>query len=144
MSVSTKAKDMVEDGKKAATREARAKAEDVRDDVTERGEAVSKAAHAAAEELDGAGPVQDFLHQAGDAVDGAARRLQERSIPDLVDDVAGFARRNPLLFLGGAALAGFAAARFLSARSPEVEEYASDEDVWSGHLGDVAEAGEAQ
>jgi len=134
MTVSNKAKDMMEDGKEAVTKEAEARAEAVRDEMAEQGEKLSNAANKAADEFEGGmDSVESLLAQAGEAVEGATNRLRERSIPDMVDDVSAFARRNPLLFLGGAALAGFAAARFLSASSPS-QSVASSDDVWSGHL----------
>lgn len=141
MSAKTKAKDMVEDGKKAVTEEAEARAAEMRDDVAEHADTVSGAAKKAAGEFEDYDSVNSILTQAGEAVEDATNRLRERSIPDLVDDVSAFARRNPLLFLGGAALAGFAAARFLSASSPsdsEPELTAEDDDVWAGHIGHTA------
>lgn len=48
-----------------------------------------------------------------DASDG----LQGRSLESLYHDVEGFARRNPGVFIAGAALAGFAAVRFARASS---------------------------
>ena len=74
------------------------------------------------------------LAQLGAQINVIAARLQDTSVDEMVDDVALFARRNPLLFLGGAALAGFAAARFLKSsdgmKTSEEDEY----DPWSGHL----------
>ncbi len=46
-----------------------------------------------------------------------------------------FARENPALFLGGAALLGFAAARFLKASDPEGRgALLGDTDPWTGHV----------
>ena len=137
MNAKTKVKDMVNDGKEAVTKEAEARMDEVRDDVADHGDTVSSAAKKAAGEFEEYDAVNSILTQAGEAVEDATNRLRERSIPDLVDDVSAFARRNPLLFLGGAALAGFAAARFLSASAPSDDEpdlIAADEDVWSGYL----------
>ncbi|MFN3208701.1 MAG: hypothetical protein ACE369_06815 [Roseovarius sp.] len=137
MSVKTKAKDMLDDGKKAVGKEAEARAEELRDDVAQHGDTISSATKKAAGDFGEYESVSSLLSQAGEAVEDATNRLRERSIPDLVDDVTVFARRNPLLFLGGAALVGFAAARFLSASTPTDEGpelIAADEDVWSGYL----------
>ncbi|QFT93893.1 hypothetical protein FIU86_13665 [Roseovarius sp. THAF9] len=138
MNAKTKAKEMVEDGKEAVTKEAEARAAEMRDDVAEHGDTISSATKKAAGEFEDYDAVNSFLTQAGEAVEDATNRLRERSLPDMVEDVSAFARRNPLLFLGGAALAGFAAARFLSASAPSddgPELIASDdEDVWAGYL----------
>ncbi len=45
----------------------------------------------------------------------AADMIRGKDLGELVDDVTEFARRNPALFLGGAALLGFAAARMMKA-----------------------------
>ncbi len=45
----------------------------------------------------------------------AAEMIRGKDLGDLVGDVTLFARRNPALFLGGAALLGFAAARMMKA-----------------------------
>ncbi|WP_156927526.1 hypothetical protein [Leisingera methylohalidivorans] len=48
-------------------------------------------------------------------LEDAAHRVRALDVEQSLRDVSAFARRNPLLFLGGAALAGFAATRFLKA-----------------------------
>jgi hypothetical protein len=40
-------------------------------------------------------------------------------VRELASQATDMARRNPMLFIGGAAIAGFAAARFLKARDPQ-------------------------
>ncbi len=146
MSATSKAKEMIEDGKEAVSREAEARATEFRDDVADHGDTVSSAAKRAADEFKDYDSVNSILSQAGEAVEDATNRLRERSIPDLMDDVSAFARRNPLLFLGGAALAGFAAARFLSASAPADDDGPElltheDDDLWSGHVDSAARGG---
>lgn len=51
-------------------------------------------------------------------LEDAARRVRSLEFEQAVQDVSAFARRNPLLFLSAAAMAGFAATRFLKAREP--------------------------
>jgi hypothetical protein len=48
-------------------------------------------------------------------LDQAARTMREADLRGVGDDLTAFARRQPLLFFGGAALLGFAAARLLKA-----------------------------
>jgi hypothetical protein len=55
-----------------------------------------------------AGYLADGLSQAADAI-------REQDLNGLMDDVTQFARRNPGMFLGGAALLGFAIARVMKA-----------------------------
>lgn len=59
-------------------------------------------------------------------IDGAARQaerladyLRHRSVNDMVAEVEDYARREPEMFLGGAALLGLIGARFFMSSSPE-------------------------
>jgi hypothetical protein len=60
-----------------------------------------------------------FAHAATDRLaDGlgeAARSIRDTDLSHVAEDVSDFARRQPLLFFGGAALLGFAAGRMLKA-----------------------------
>lgn len=55
--------------------------------------------------------------QIADGLADASEALSGRDLNQIAGDVSSFARRNPLAFLGGAALAGFAATRFVRASS---------------------------
>ncbi len=54
-------------------------------------------------------------HRIADNLSDAANSMREADLDALQDDLTAFARRQPLLFFGGAALLGFAAARMLKA-----------------------------
>ncbi|AHM05121.1 hypothetical protein roselon_02823 [Roseibacterium elongatum DSM 19469] len=60
-----------------------------------------------------------FAHAASerlaDNLSDAARSIRDTDLTHVADDLASFARRQPLLFFGGAALLGFAAGRMLKA-----------------------------
>ncbi|WP_433344148.1 hypothetical protein [Micromonospora sp. CA-111912] len=58
-----------------------------------------------------AGPVTELAHQAADRVNGVAGWLEERQPGDIVNEVKGYARRNPGTFLVGAAVLGVLAGR---------------------------------
>jgi hypothetical protein len=60
-----------------------------------------------------AGAAGDYVRQAGDKLQDVAQRLDEGGLDGLFEDLQGFARRRPGLFLIGAAAAGFAAGRVL-------------------------------
>ncbi|SHH02355.1 hypothetical protein [Cognatishimia maritima] len=49
----------------------------------------------------------------------AAHRVRTVDLEETAAEVVGFARRNPLIFIGAAALAGFAATRFMKATAEE-------------------------
>ncbi|WGH79468.1 hypothetical protein [Jannaschia ovalis] len=78
---------------------------------------------------------ESYQSQAADYVaqnlSQAADHIRDKDLGDVVDDVSRFARRNPALFLGGAALLGFGVARLMKASS----------DGHGGHGGRVSRGG---
>jgi hypothetical protein len=116
--------DASETAKDAVKTAARDAAKDAQNDVVDQTEQSADAAHRAANAFD-AGSLQALvLGQLAQGLDGFSQTLCERSVDGLADDVAVFARQNPLMFLGGAALVGFAAARFLKAPSQDTRAFA--------------------
>jgi hypothetical protein len=57
----------------------------------------------------------DFASGAADQAEAVARYLRETDVRQLIGNVEDFARRQPLIFLGGAFLVGVAASRFIKA-----------------------------
>ncbi len=74
---------------------------------------------AAADAMEGSPFQQDLLREAADGLKQLAHAMQGKSIGAMAGDVSEFGRRNPMAYLGGAALAGFALARFARASSPD-------------------------
>jgi len=66
----------------------------------------------------GQGMVGQFVDRAAELADGVSGYLRERSVGDLTGELENFARREPMLFLGGAFALGFMAARFLKSSGP--------------------------
>lgn len=62
--------------------------------------------------------VADYLTQAADTVQGASKYLENKSVGEVVSDVESFARREPLIFLGGTFAVGLLLGRFLKSASP--------------------------
>ncbi|CAL9346728.1 hypothetical protein SUDANB121_00393 [Nocardiopsis dassonvillei] len=62
-------------------------------------------------------PVRDVVRQVAQGGQGAADFLERRGIDGLIEETKDFARRRPVAFLAGAALAGFVAGRVLKASS---------------------------
>lgn len=65
----------------------------------------------------GQGPVAGYVDQASDQVERFSGYLRETSVDEITDEVRGFARSRPALFLGSAALLGFLGTRFLKSSS---------------------------
>jgi hypothetical protein len=62
---------------------------------------------------DEAGPVANYVRQAGERLEGVAQRVEERGAQGMVEDLERFGRRRPGMFLVGAALGGFVAGRLI-------------------------------
>ena len=57
----------------------------------------------------------DFASTAADQAEALAAYLRETDVRHMIDNVENFARRQPLLFVGGAFLLGMATSRFIKA-----------------------------
>lgn len=89
--------------------------DDARDALSESGDRLAETLRRAAEEPV-AGSVQArVLSAVAGGVSSAANTLRDRSVSDIVADVRALAQRKPGAFAAGAAVAGFALARFLRA-----------------------------
>jgi hemerythrin superfamily protein len=75
-----------------------------------------------------------YTDQAAEGLERFSHRLRERGISSVVDQVEGFARRQPMAFIGGAALLGFLASRFL--KSSAQRRHLSDRPAQSGQPSD--------
>lgn len=67
-------------------------------------------------------PIAGVIGAAADQVQNVANYLEHHNVQQIVDEVRGFARREPALFLGGAFLVGLLAARFLKASSEQQQQ----------------------
>jgi hypothetical protein len=74
---------------------------------------VARAVDAAADQLKGQMPTAaKYIDEVAGQVSAMASALRERSVDDMLGNVAEFARRQPTLFFAGALAAGFALSRF--------------------------------
>lgn len=71
---------------------------------------------------EGAGDLRRYADQAGERLQTAAGRLEERGLEGVVDDVQSFARRRPGVFIAVAAGAGFVAGRFFRGAKAAADE----------------------
>lgn len=138
-SAKDRATEMAHDAKDHIVDTVREQAEDTRETTINAIENAANAAGAARDEFQSNTLQAAALEQIGAQINSVAAQLRNKPVDEMVDDVAVFARKNPLLFLGGAALVGFAAARFLKSGSTAGDSADDSDDPWSGHL-DPAEA----
>jgi hypothetical protein len=73
---------------------------------------------AAAEEMQGSPLQQDLLREAADGLKQIAHAVEGKSLGAMAAELSEFGRQNPVAYLGGAALVGFALARFARASTP--------------------------
>ncbi|MEH6390174.1 MAG: hypothetical protein V7763_00825 [Sulfitobacter sp.] len=76
---------------------------------------VSSALRTAADEMRRGSPQERTFSQIADGLADASDSLRDKDLGEMVTAVSDFAKRNPLVFLGSAALIGFAATRFAKA-----------------------------
>ncbi len=92
--------------------EAEARAHDAKDSAADEVSGISSALNSAASEMRDGSLQQRSMSHIADRVAYASETLRDRDFGEMTQDLGTFARRNPALFLGGAALLGFAVARF--------------------------------
>jgi len=62
--------------------------------------------------------ITQYVDQAADQIERFSSYVQNRDLPEIMNEVERFARRQPTLFLGGAFVLGLLGARFLKSSSP--------------------------
>ncbi|MBQ2260033.1 MAG: hypothetical protein II336_01545 [Loktanella sp.] len=98
-----------------AVTEVRASADDAKAGVADEVKDVAAALRRASEEMRGGSPQERTLGQISSSLADAADKLHDKDLGEMVEMASKVARNNPMLFLGGAALLGFAASRFAKA-----------------------------
>ena len=102
-----------------ARKRAEATAREYQEAAADRGRDMAERLRAAGHEFgDGSLPDQ-YVGRMADSLSSAADAIAKKDLGTLLADTASLARRNPGAFIGGAALLGFAAARFLKSTAPE-------------------------
>lgn len=112
------AADIAEQAKTAAQDKAAEQASFAKHHVADGAQRAADAADAAASQFPPNSPQAQAMQQVADHIESVALRLRHADVQELASRATDVARRHPMLTIGGAALAGFAAARFLKARDP--------------------------
>ena len=97
---------------------AAARTEDAKQGLAREMSATARALDAASRDMADHPLQHGLLREASSCLASLADALHSRPAGDLVAHVADFGRRNPVAFLGGATLAGFALARLAMASAP--------------------------
>ncbi|WP_144186176.1 hypothetical protein [Elioraea rosea] len=117
-------------------------AADSKDAGAEQLSGVASAFLTAADDLDSSSPeIARHVRSAAEAIDGISGAIRERSAGQLLQDLSGFARRQPTAFFGITVMAGFALARFAKssteqspARPRRHDRSSAAQDVASGSM----------
>ncbi|WP_281969138.1 hypothetical protein [Roseovarius nanhaiticus] len=95
--------------------EAARRAENAKSGVADEVSDVASALRKAAKDMRGGSPQERTFGQIAGGLADLSDEIRNKDLGEMATQVSDFAKRNPLLFLGGAALAGFAATRFATA-----------------------------
>ena len=125
------AKNLAHDAQASVQSTAEAHVQSIQDNAAAKVDELGHAADAAAGAFDPSSVQAQAVQQVADHIEGFAARLREGDLPTSIRGVSNFARQNPALFVAGAALAGFAATRFLKSRSSSVTSMGGG-DPWGG------------
>ncbi len=106
-----------------ARRRAVASGENAKDNAADEIGRTADALETAAGEVDDGSVQQQLLREAADGLTRISGAMKGKDLGDIVGDISQFGREHPAAFLGGAALAGFALARF--ARASETSRAAA-------------------
>ncbi|WP_299288871.1 hypothetical protein [uncultured Tateyamaria sp.] len=101
---------------------AKAQAETAKSSVAEEVSGVASALRTAADEMRSGSPQERTFGQIAEGLADASDAMRHKDLSEMVHDVSAFARKNPLVFLGGAALIGFAATRFAKASGTQATQ----------------------
>lgn len=92
--------------------EAGSRADAAKDSVADEMSGISSALRTAAREMRDGSPQERTFGQIADGLADASEAMRDKDLGEMVGDLTGFARRNPMVFIGGAVLVGFVATRF--------------------------------
>ena len=103
------------------TEQAKSQLANQKHDASQRMVPIQSALRETAQQLrrQGQGSVGQYAERAADQVERFSTYLRETDVDEIMDEVRGFARRRPALFVGSAAAVGFFATRFLKSSSSE-------------------------
>ncbi|MFZ3582934.1 hypothetical protein ACOI1H_12265 [Loktanella sp. DJP18] len=124
--VTAQAKSVAHDAKETIRSEVTSRADAAKGAAAEEVGNVATALRKAAQESRTGSPQERTFGQIAESLADASDAIRNKDLGTALHDVGDFARRHPLTFLAGAALAGFAASRF--AKASEHNSYADNDE----------------
>ncbi len=117
---SAQAAEIGENLKSRLESEVDAKVDAVQSRAAEAVDNAANAADAAGAEFDPNSFQAQAATQIADRIEDVARQIRETDLQAIARDTSDFARKHPLMFIGGAVAVGFLATRFMKAETPPV------------------------
>jgi hypothetical protein len=116
-------KQQLREGADQAAQEAKGRAEGMKSQVTGQAEKAAEALEAAAHEFESRGQesLGHMLEELSRNIGDLAKRVENKSLDELVREGGQIAGRNPLLFIAGSVAAGAMLSRFFKARAASGE-----------------------
>ena len=117
-SLKDQAGEAVSDAATHLKHEAARREEGIRGSIAKQADQLASALRSVKSDIDPQSGIGKMVDYAADSVGSIAENLKTADTTEMIDGVRSFARERPGAFLGVAALAGFAAARFFVASAP--------------------------
>ncbi|PVA11334.1 hypothetical protein DC366_06240 [Pelagivirga sediminicola] len=109
------ARDTAQDAASAVREEAMRRADSAKSGVADEVSDVASGLRKAAEDMRSGSPQERTIGQIAGGLADMSEAIRDKDLGEMAGELSDFAKRNPLLFIGGIALAGFAATRFATA-----------------------------
>ncbi len=133
--VATDLKAQAKDVADTVTAQASGYADQARDAVADEVKTVSSALRSAAKEMSSGSASERTFSQIADGLADASEAMRDKDLGQIVHTLNDFAKRNPMVFLGSAALLGFAATRFAKASGHSVSHNSTSGDQRNDNQG---------
>lgn len=111
----TSARETAQDAAGAVREEAARRADSAKSGVADEVSDVASALRKAADNMRDGSPQERTFGQIAGGLADVSDSIRGKDLGEMASELSSFAKRNPMLFLGGIALAGFAATRFATA-----------------------------
>ncbi len=109
------ARETAQDAASAVREEASRRADSAKSGVADEVSDIASALRKAANDMRDGSPQERTFGQIAGGLADVSDSIRGKDLGEMANELSSFAKRNPMLFIGGIALAGFAATRFATA-----------------------------
>ncbi|WP_324753275.1 hypothetical protein [Roseovarius sp. Pro17] len=133
--LSSSARETAQDAAGAVREEAARRADSAKSGVADEVLDIASALRKAADDMRDGSPQERTFGQIAGGLADVSDSIRGKDLGEMASELTTFAKRNPMLFLGGIALAGFAATRFATASARRDDDGApsqSSSEIYAG------------